>query len=406
MTKKIILIVFVFLEVLTASSQNFQTVQEINNECAQLGFMSNEEAELTVDKILEEIGLGRNFVLIECPNINNAVAKNIKSPNGEMKRYILYDNDFFNRINDKASNDWAAISILAHEIGHHLSGHALNNKGSNHKWELEADYFSGSSLAKMGATLEQAQSAIYTLKYEKATATHPAKIDRLEAIKKGWKKGNGKSSVNTMEDERKEKAINTYRKGEIAYQNHNYEASILFFMKASDLGNFDSYYYLSTMYAIGQGVIQNSDKAYELARIGANNGSIPSTYQLGILVAAGQGTRSKQRKAERLFEESNQIKWFKDQFEKFQTPLMASEIGGAYESGYGGLERDESIAVIWYKIAAKMDEPLAQTRLANLYEKGYGIDKNYPEALRWYRKAAQQGHQSAQDALTKKGENW
>jgi hypothetical protein len=169
------------------TSQNFQTVDEVDEACATLGFMGNQEAEYTVDRILSEIGLFRNFVLQECPNINNAVAKNIESKNGHKIRYILYDNDFFTRINDKAANDWAAISILAHEIGHHLNGHSLNNRGSNHKFELEADYFSGLSLAKMGATLEQAQSAIQTFKYEKATRTHPAKADRLAQIEKGWR---------------------------------------------------------------------------------------------------------------------------------------------------------------------------------------------------------------------------
>lgn len=187
---KIKLVLGVFLVVQFTVAQNFQTVEDVDSSCAQLGFMANEDAEIAVDRILSEIGLFRNFVLQECPNINNAVAKNIKTPTGHTVRYILYDNDFFNRINDKAANDWAAISILAHEIGHHLNGHSLNNLGSNHKFELEADYFSGISLAKMGATLEQAQSAIQTLRYEKATRTHPAKADRLAQIEKGWKFAN------------------------------------------------------------------------------------------------------------------------------------------------------------------------------------------------------------------------
>ncbi|MDO6596699.1 hypothetical protein Q4512_07215 [Oceanihabitans sp. 2_MG-2023] len=199
MIKKLTLIGLFFTNI--AFSQNYQTTEEIDNACAQLGFMADEEAEIAVDRILEQIGLFRNFVLQQCPDINNAVAKNIKTSTGDVMRYILYDNDFFNRINDKAANDWAAISILAHEIGHHLNGHSLNNKGSNHKYELEADYFSGLSLAKMGATLEQAQSAINTLKYEKATRTHPAKKDRLLQIEKGW------SFANDIENQEEEEEV-------------------------------------------------------------------------------------------------------------------------------------------------------------------------------------------------------
>lgn len=167
-------------------AQNYQTVDEINDACATLGFTSNEEAELAVDRILEKVGLFRNFVLQECPDINNAVAKVIEVSEGYNERYILYDNNFFDKMDGNANTDWASMSILAHEIGHHLNGHSLNNQGSNHKYELEADFFSGAALAKLGATLAEAQSAVNTLRYEKATRTHPAKVDRLKSVKDGW----------------------------------------------------------------------------------------------------------------------------------------------------------------------------------------------------------------------------
>jgi hypothetical protein len=175
-----------------AISQNYQTVEEVNDACATLGFKGDEDAEIAVDDILSQIGLFRNFTIQECPDINNAIAKNIDVGDGKKARYILYDKEFFNRIEDKAANDWAATSVLAHEVGHHLNGHALNDEGSNHKWELEADEFSGFVLARMGSTLQDAQSAISTFKYEKATRTHPAKADRLLAIEIGWNRGSGK----------------------------------------------------------------------------------------------------------------------------------------------------------------------------------------------------------------------
>lgn len=184
-------------------AQNYQTVEQVDEVCSQLGFTSDQEAQIAVDLILDEIGIAsKSFKLRSCPNINNAVAKNIKTSDGVFERYILYDLEFMERISENAQNDWSAISVLAHEIGHHLSGHALNNKGSNHAWELEADFFSGVALAKMGSTLDEAQSAINTLRYEKATSTHPAKKDRLQTIEEGWIKGGGKSTtvVTRIED--------------------------------------------------------------------------------------------------------------------------------------------------------------------------------------------------------------
>lgn len=191
--KKLFFLLLTCFLVQFAHSQNYQSIEEIDTACTQLGFMGDEEAEDAVDKILSQIGLFRNFTIHECPDINNAVAKNIDVGDGKKARYILYDNKFFDKISDKASNDWAATSILAHEIGHHLNGHSLNNEGSNHQWELEADEFSGFVLARMGSSLEDAQSAIKTLKREEATRTHPAKADRLNAIAKGWSRGSGKT---------------------------------------------------------------------------------------------------------------------------------------------------------------------------------------------------------------------
>ncbi|AOW20332.1 M48 family metalloprotease [Urechidicola croceus] len=199
--KKIVLFINLLITV-SISSQNYQTVEEVNDACAQLGFAGNEDAEITVDNILDKIGLFRNFIIQECPNINNAVAKNIDVGSGYKERYILYDSNFFEKIDTKAGNDWAATSVLAHEIGHHLNGHSLNDEGSNHKFELEADEFSGFVLARMGASLSDSQSAINTLRYEKATHTHPAKLDRLNAIEKGWNRGNGKTiEVKKIEEE-------------------------------------------------------------------------------------------------------------------------------------------------------------------------------------------------------------
>jgi formylglycine-generating enzyme required for sulfatase activity len=55
------------------------------------------------------------------------------------------------------------MNILAHEIGHHLSGHTLRraeNLTETRKFELEADRFSDAMTYKLGASLRQAQQAV------------------------------------------------------------------------------------------------------------------------------------------------------------------------------------------------------------------------------------------------------
>ncbi|WP_085905562.1 tetratricopeptide repeat protein [Kiloniella majae] len=40
---------------------------------------------------------------------------------------------------------------------------------------------------------------------------------------------------------------------------------------------------------------------------------------------------------------------------------------------------------------AKKDDPTGQFILGELYQKGLGVERNYPQALLWYKKAADQG---------------
>jgi hypothetical protein len=75
---------------------------------------------------------------------------------------------------------------MAHEIAHHLSGHTIVPGGSRPEIELEADKFSGYVLQKMGAPLADAQRMILVVGSAHASATHPARDQRAEAIRQGW----------------------------------------------------------------------------------------------------------------------------------------------------------------------------------------------------------------------------
>ncbi|SIT85323.1 membrane-binding protein [Pontibacter indicus] len=133
-----------------------------------------------ITEIIDVIGLKPRFE-VRSANIENAAAV---IHNG--KRYILYNEHFLDAINNAVHTDWAGVSILAHEIGHHLNGHTLSRQGSNHADELEADEFSGFVLRKMGASLEEAQAAMQVLSDERSSATHPGRSYRLAAISRGW----------------------------------------------------------------------------------------------------------------------------------------------------------------------------------------------------------------------------
>lgn len=144
-------------------------------------FQSKDSAYAVIQKIVEVVGLKPNFEIMSA-NIPNAAAVVYKG-----KRFVLYNDKFIHQVNKATGNKWAAISILAHEVGHHLNGHTLLNSTSRPDIELEADEFSGFVLRKMGATISDAQAAMnYITSDFETSLTHPGREDRMVAIASGW----------------------------------------------------------------------------------------------------------------------------------------------------------------------------------------------------------------------------
>lgn len=165
-----------------------QTIN-VENACSYFGeampdtvstFGSINEAVATLDEIVKSTGLSRNFE-IQAASVPNASAV-IQGT----QRFVLYNPAFMKSMNEKAGTKWAAISILAHEVGHHLNGHTLVPGGSRPPTELQADQFSGFVLQKMGATLDESTAAMHAFGSPVGSATHPAKGERLAAITAGW----------------------------------------------------------------------------------------------------------------------------------------------------------------------------------------------------------------------------
>jgi len=148
-------------------------------------FATVAEGQQIIQNILDAVGLSANFEIRQA-NIENAAAVAYGG-----KRYVLYNPSFINALDRRTGTQWASISVLAHEVGHHLKGHTVSGQGSQPATELEADEFSGYALRKMGASLEDAQATMKLIANENTTATHPGKSNRLAAIENGWKNAGG-----------------------------------------------------------------------------------------------------------------------------------------------------------------------------------------------------------------------
>ncbi len=165
-------------------------------------FTTDAEAERALTRIMNASGLAKNFALIPCDNISNAVAVSYRG-----ERYIIYDKKFMSLISSR-TNDWSNLTILAHEVGHHLNGHSIDlsmakivepkSLAEKRRQELEADEFAGFIMAKLGAPLSSVLSSmsLITTDDDDTYSTHPKRSRRLERLKVGYnKEKEGKSSI-------------------------------------------------------------------------------------------------------------------------------------------------------------------------------------------------------------------
>jgi hypothetical protein len=134
------------------------------------------------------------YIVIQCTSIDNCQAT---LDNG--RPYILYNPKFLNsvsRLNFTTDNlpemqqqDWASLTILAHELGHHTNNHLSNPlpDATVLDMELEADKTAGFIIYLMKGSLNNAQLAYKTLP-EKSTYDHPGRDKRMLAVETGWKR--------------------------------------------------------------------------------------------------------------------------------------------------------------------------------------------------------------------------
>ena len=242
--KKIPFIVLVFITSVSFS-QDYGNKADALKICSALqsnNFTTDIKAENALEKILNVIGASKRFVLQPCNNINNAVATTYKGI-----RYILYDMDFMNTINN--GNNWGNLFILAHEVGHHINGHSLDlvlytsktlkskTLEQRRKQELEADEFAGFILAKLGGDISEANKVINKTSSNKddSYSTHPNATKRLNAIKIGYNKALGSKPVVYENKTNLNLAEEYFYKAYEKFNNGNDQGAIVDFSKAIEI---------------------------------------------------------------------------------------------------------------------------------------------------------------------------
>ncbi|MDX8347390.1 OmpA family protein [Cognatiyoonia sp. IB215446] len=133
-----------------------------------------------IERILSAVGTSNNLFESYSGTVESAAAI-LAGP----RKFIIYNQDFFDRLAEKCDPEFAILGVLAHEIGHHFHDHQLRAEDVYIE-ELEADRFSGVYLARLGATIDQAKCALENFGSVDSTTSHPARQERLAALSSGY----------------------------------------------------------------------------------------------------------------------------------------------------------------------------------------------------------------------------
>jgi TPR repeat protein len=108
--------------------------------------------------------------------------------------------------------------------------------------------------------------------------------------------------------------------------------------------------------------------------------------------AASQTASSKQQAA--LKSKSESAKWTEADERNLLTNARLGDasaqmwLGAAYEQGWFGMINFPE-ALKWFRKSAEQGDPDAQNELGRMYEEGEGVTQNYSLAAKWYRMAAE-----------------
>jgi hypothetical protein len=129
----------------------------------------------------------QTLVISQIPVFQGDVANACAFADDLGNRIITYNPNFLNYL--YTNNQWAPISVLAHEVGHHYAMHSSWYGTFMHPWtkELQSDYISGYVLFKLGCpTIQDALSAMNLMFTYTGSASHPDSPKRMDALIQGY----------------------------------------------------------------------------------------------------------------------------------------------------------------------------------------------------------------------------
>ena len=193
----------------------------------------------------------------------------------------------------------------------------------------------------------------------------------------------------------------TEKTAEQYYEEGNYEEALTAYREAGDTENVErvlqAMYDLAGNYKDGKnGVEKNEEEAIRYFKLVAEDESAEDNmiknacYQLGCIMSNNEAEE----------DDTEAVSWFEKAKEKGDVRAINS-LGWMYERGKGVVQDDEK-AIELYRQAADAGSKLAMNNLGIIYENGKaGQEVNLEEALKWYKLAAENGYDGAQESVAR-----
>ena len=172
------------------------------------------------------------------------------------------------------------------------------------------------------------------------------------------------------------------------YLNKDYEENVRWLRQAAELNHSVALDYLANCYCNNEGVARDEEKAFELFRRAVDLGNPKAMFNLAMRFYSKNGVKSDVGEMKRLLERAAKRGY-----------IRAYRVLGDYERN----EKNYEEALKWYRKGEEAGDAESVTQLGRCYENAWGAPKDLNEAERLYRKAAEEMAMPDPDAMNRLG---
>ena len=197
----------------------------------------------------------------------------------------------------------------------------------------------------------------------------------------------------------------------LCYTEPDIASAVSWYEKAVDADDPDAEFAMGCIHSTPKTRYTDDREAARMFGLAAEHGHAEAQYQIGMLYAYGQGVPRDPSMAVKWLEKSCEggyqqamVDFANMSFEGQMVPKDYAKAAKWFQvaadrcSGYY-FERDEKMALKYFRDAGEMGEVNSQYCLGCFYYEGRGTEKDVDEAAMWFDQAADQGHPAAKSFL-------